>query len=83
MGDERIRLFWRKAQDKPSKPGELHDCKSKLTMYNIPTGKLIRTIMLGFAEFEYLQKGGFLTVNQCCERLGISRSTWYKRGEVI
>ena len=23
------------------------------------------------------QKGGELTVNECCERLGISRSTWY------
>lgn len=87
-------------------------------MDNTPTGKLIRTIMLGFAEFERdmivqrtqegkeiarakgirvdgrpeilipdeefekfrkLQKGGELTVNQCCEKLGISRSTWYKR----
>lgn len=86
-------------------------------MDNTPTGKLIRTIMLGFAEFErdmiiqrtqegkaiarskgirvdgrpekvipaeefemYLkmQKEGQLTVNQCCEKLGISRSKWYK-----
>ena len=86
-------------------------------MDNTPTGKLIRTIMLGFAEFERdmivqrtqegkaiarskgvrvdgrpekvistsdfekfrkLQKDGKLTVNQCCEKLGISRSKWYK-----
>lgn len=85
-------------------------------MDNTPTGKLIRTIMLGFAEFERdmivqrtqegkeiarskgvrvdgrpekiishdefqkfrkLQKDGTLTVNQCCEKLGISRSKWY------
>lgn len=85
-------------------------------MDNTPTGKLIRTIMLGFAEFERdmivqrtqegkeiarskgvrvdgrpekiipldvfqklrkLQKEGTLTVNQCCEELGISRSKWY------
>lgn len=85
-------------------------------MDNTPTGKLIRTIMLGFAEFERdmivqrtqegkeiarskgvrvdgrpekiipldvfqklrkLQKDGTLTVNQCCEELGISRSKWY------
>lgn len=86
-------------------------------MDNTPTGKLIRTIMLGFAEFERdmivqrtqegkeiarakgirvdgrpkvdispeefqkfrnLQKEGSLTVGQCCEKLEISRSTWYK-----
>lgn len=86
-------------------------------MDNTPTGKLIRTVMLGFAEFERdmivqrtqegkavarakgirvdgrpkkeisekevqkfrkLQKGGSLTVNQCCEKLGVSRSYWYK-----
>lgn len=85
-------------------------------MDNTPTGKLIRNIMLSFAEFErdmivertqegkaiarekgirvdgrpkknipgdvfqkFLekQKGGELTVNQCCSELGISRSTWY------
>lgn len=85
-------------------------------MDNTPTGKLIRTIMLGFAEFERdmivqqtqegkeiarskgirvdgrpekvvppdefqkfrkLQKDGILTVNQCCKKLGISRSKWY------
>lgn len=86
-------------------------------MDNTPTGKLIRTIMLGFAEFERdmivqrtqegkeiarskgirvdgrpekvvppdelqkfrkLQKEGKLTVAECCEELGISRSKWYK-----
>lgn len=86
-------------------------------MDNTPTGKLIRTIMLGFAEFERdmilqrtqegkeiarskgvrvdgrpvkvvpseefekfqkLQKDGELTVAECCEKLGISRSKWYK-----
>lgn len=86
-------------------------------MDNSPTGKLIRTVMLGFAEFERdmivqrttegkeiarskgirvdgrpkieippkelekyrkLQKDGILTVKQCCEELGISRSKWYK-----
>ncbi len=85
-------------------------------MDNTPTGKLIRTIMLGFAEFERdmivqrtqegkeiarqkgvrvdgrpkkivppdefqrlrrLQADGRLTVNQCCEKLQISRSKWY------
>ena len=85
-------------------------------MDNTP-GKLIRTIMLGFAEFERdmivqrtqegkaiarskgvrvdgrpkiviptekleryqkLQKDGVMTVKQCCEELGISRSKWYK-----
>ena len=86
-------------------------------MDNTPTGKLIRTVMLGFAEFERdmivqrtqegkaiarangkrvdgrpkkgipadvaekfrkLQKDGSLTVQQCCEQMGVSRSYWYK-----
>lgn len=82
-----------------------------------PSGKLMRTIFLGFAEFErdmivertaagkatakaqnpdwregrkrleipgfqkifQKQKDGELTVNECCDILGISRSTWYAR----
>ena len=87
-------------------------------MDNTPTGKLIRNIMLSFAEFErYMivertqegkaiarekgirvdgrpkknipidifqkfrvkQKGGELTVEECCNRLNISRSTWYNK----
>ena len=87
-------------------------------MDNTPTGKLIRNIMLSFAEFErdmivertqegkaiarekgvrvdgrpekdipipllknFLekQKDGELTVNQCCAKLGIGRTTWYKK----
>lgn len=86
-------------------------------MDNTPTGKLIRTIMLGFAEFERdmivqrtqegkeiarakgirvdgrpkidisldeadnlleLQRSGELSVNECCAKLGVSRSYWYK-----
>lgn len=86
-------------------------------MDNTPTGKLIRNIMLSFAEFERdmivertqegkaiardkgirvdgrpkkeipievfqkfreKQKGGEMTVSECCEQLNISRSTWYK-----
>lgn len=85
-------------------------------MDNTPTGKLIRNIMLSFAEFErdmivertqegkaiarekgirvdgrpkknvpaetlrnyYIsQQKGKMTVNDCCEELNISRSTWY------
>jgi len=85
-------------------------------MDNTSTGKLIRNVMLAFAEFERdmivertqegkaiarakgvrvdgrpekvvppkelekfrkLQKDGELTVAQCCEKLGISRSKWY------
>lgn len=85
-------------------------------MDNTPTGKLIRNIMLSFAEFErdmivertqegkaiarekgirvdgrpkknvpsetlinyyILQQKGEMTVNDCCEELNISRSTWY------
>ena len=85
-------------------------------MDNTPTGKLIRNIMLSFAEFErdmivertqegkaiarekgirvdgrpkknvptetlrnyfVLQQKGEITVNDCCEELNISRSTWY------
>ncbi len=85
-------------------------------MDNTPTGKLIRNIMLSFAEFErdmivertqegksiarekgirvdgrpkkeipsdvflkFLkkQKGGEMTVAECCSALNISRSTWY------
>lgn len=85
-------------------------------MDNTPTGKLIRNIMLSFAEFErdmivertqegkaiarekgirvdgrpkknvpaetlrnyyILQQKGKMTVNDCCEELNISRSTWY------
>lgn len=87
-------------------------------MDNTPTGKLIRNIMLSFAEFERdmivertqegkaiarekgirvdgrpkknipidifqkfraKQKGGELTVEECCNRLNISRSTWYNK----
>lgn len=86
-------------------------------MDNTPTGKLIRTVMLGFAEFERdmivqrtqegkeiahakgvrvdgrpklqldkakvkkfreLQKGGKMSVTECCKELGVSRSYWYK-----
>lgn len=85
-------------------------------MDNTPTGKLIRNIMLSFAEFERdmivertqegkaiarekgirvdgrpkkdvpvevlekfrkKQKGGEMTVTECCSALKISRSTWY------
>lgn len=85
-------------------------------MDNTPTGKLIRNIMLSFAEFERdmivertqegkaiarekgirvdgrpkkevpvevfekfreKQKGGEMTVAECCSALNISRSTWY------
>ena len=85
-------------------------------MDNTPTGKLIRNIMLSFAEFERdmivertqegkaiarekgirvdgrptvnvnqmelkkfrkKQKGGEMTVAECCAALNISRSTWY------
>ena len=82
-----------------------------------PSGKLMRTIFLAFAEFERdmivartsegkaicrehdldwkegrkakeipefekflkMQKDGQMTVSECCEELGISRSTWYER----
>lgn len=86
-------------------------------MDNTATGKLIRTIMLGFAEFERdmivertqegkaiarergvrvdgrpalnipnellqkfreKQKDGEMTVQECCNELNISRSSWYK-----
>lgn len=86
-------------------------------MDNTPTGKLIRNIMLSFADFErdmiiertqegksiarekgirvdgrpekkiskeifqnFLkkQKDGELTVKQCCDKLGIGRTKWYK-----
>lgn len=86
-------------------------------MDSTPTGKLIRTVMLGFAEFERdmivqrtqegkeiarakgvrvdgrpkleldkakvkkfreLQKGGKMSVTECCKELGVSRSYWYK-----
>lgn len=86
-------------------------------MDNTPTGKLIRNIMLSFAEFERdmivertqegkaiarekgirvdgrpekvvpheeferlreSQQNGEVTVMQCCRKLGISRSKWYK-----
>lgn len=86
-------------------------------MDNTPTGKLIRTIMLGFAEFERdmivqrtqegkeiarakgkrvdgrpkkvlsssesrrvlgLQRRGEMSVKECCDLLGVSRSYWYK-----
>ncbi len=85
-------------------------------MDNTPTGKLIRNVMLSFAEFErdmivertqegkaiarekgirvdgrpkknvptetlrnyyILQQKGKMTVDDCCEELNISRSTWY------
>lgn len=87
-------------------------------MDNTPTGKLIRNIMLSFAEFERdmivertqegkaiarekgvrvdgrpvvnvnhrelkkfreKQKGGEMTVAECCAALNISRSTWYNK----
>lgn len=85
-------------------------------MDNTPTGRLIRNVMLSFAEFERdmivertqegkaiarekgirvdgrpklklsltsleklreKQKDGEMTVLECCEQLGISRSSWY------
>lgn len=83
---------------------------------NSPSGKLMRTVFLAFAEFErdmivqrtaegkaiakeradfkegrpakqipdfetflQKQKNGLMTVNECCEAMGISRSTWYGR----
>lgn len=83
---------------------------------NSPSGKLMRTMFLAFAEFErdmivqrtsegkaiakerddfkegrpkkqtpdfekYLQKqkDGVMTVSECCEAMGISRSLWYKK----
>ena len=84
---------------------------------NTPSGKLMRTVFLAFAEFErdmivertsegkaicretkpdwkdgrkqvetpdfekFLkkQKDGTMTVAECCEKLGISRRTWYNR----
>lgn len=84
---------------------------------NTPTGRLIRTIFLAFAEFERdmivqrttegrevarqkdgyregrpakvsdeqfqkffaRQKEGELSIEECCEQLGISRATWYNR----
>lgn len=84
---------------------------------NTPTGKLMQTVLLGFAEFErdlivsrmdegkalkratdpewregrkradipdfekyrQKQKDGELTVTECCQALGISRSLWYNR----
>ena len=84
---------------------------------NSPSGKLMRTIFLAFAEFERdmivartaegkaicrehdpewkegrkskgtpdfekfikMQKDGKMTVAECCEKLSISRSTWYDR----
>ena len=91
-------------------------------MDSTPTGKLIRNIMLSFAEFErdmiiertqegkaiardkgirvdgrpkknisietlkkFLkkQKGGEMTVNECCKRLDISRSTWYNLSKKV
>lgn len=32
-----------------------------------------------FEKFRKKQKEGEMTVNECCEQLGISRATWYKR----
>ena len=93
-------------------------------MDNTPTGRLIRNIMLSFAEFERdmiiertsegkaiarekgvrvdgrpalsidpevfekfreKQKGGQLSVRECCAQLGISRSSWYnlQRGRAV
>ena len=86
---------------------------------NTPTGRLMVTMLLAFAEFErdmivertqtgkevaretrpgwregrktievpefdvYLkkQKDGLMTVDECCEKLGISRRTWYNRAK--
>jgi len=38
-----------------------------------------RIITDDFQKFLEKQKGGQMTVGECCEHLGISRSTWYKR----
>lgn len=32
-----------------------------------------------FEKCRKKQKDGTMTVNECCEQLGISRSTWYDR----
>ena len=32
-----------------------------------------------FEKFREKQKGGEMTVDECCEALGISRATWYRR----
>ena len=34
--------------------------------------------VVDFQKFLEKQKGGEMTVDQCCKQLGISRSTWYK-----
>lgn len=35
--------------------------------------------VVGFENFLKKQKEGAMTVNECCEALGISKSTWYAR----
>lgn len=88
---------------------------------NTPTGRLIVTVLLAFAQFErdcivertsagkavakatkpgwregrnrkdilnleeYIERNqrGEMTVDECCEELGISRSTWYSRVKEI
>lgn len=91
-------------------------------MDNTPTGRLIRNVMLSFAEFERdmivertqegkaiarekgvrvdgrpiieidpgvfqkfheKQKGGEMSVVECCRELGISRSLWYKKAAAL
>ena len=102
--------------DKLSEKGVAIDILNMGKIDNSPTGKLMRTIFLGFAEFErdmivqrtsegkeiartkegftegrpkkeihgfekflQKQKDGELSVNECCQQLEISRSTWYSR----
>ena len=36
-----------------------------------------------FEKFLKKQKEGLLTVNECCEALGIGRSTWYARAREV
>ena len=42
-------------------------------------GRPFKAVDVDFEKFLEKQKDGTMTVNECCEELGISRSTWFAR----
>lgn len=67
-GDNLKQLIIRKRKEELRKQGVRVDGRPKVQVDND-----------AFQKFREKQKGGEMTVAECCEALNISRSTWYKK----